>query len=405
MRGASCEDWNGLCSTSPLLHELRIDVFWRLLALIAWSLTWTEPRLRLLPVDVNCELNIPTTVHSFSQAACGCLLIIFLSLFLLGKLPAGDILFIQGPPMSCSCRSKRAFTLIELLVVIAIIAVLVALLLPAVQQAREAARRTQCKNNLKQIGLAMHNYESTHSRFPSSGQGLGSGPLGQNFDRQSFFTHILPQIEKSTVSNQFDFGSYYNQTVSNQAITKIAIPDYLCPSAALRSGNVDTLGFGAIDYGPTIHTNISPVTGLPDSATMVHGGLRWECSKISQITDGLSNTMAIGEDVGRNDKMKSLYDDPVTVGSKRAHWRWAEPDNAFGVSFTPNFHKSPWGGPPTCLWVDMNCGANDELFSFHTGGCHALFCDGHVQFISDSIDFRVLRGIVSASEGETLGEF
>ena len=302
-------------------------------------------------------------------------------------------------------RNPRGFTLIELLVVIAIIAILVALILPAVQQAREAARRTQCKNNLKQLGLAMHNYESSFSRFPSSGQGLGSGPYGQNFDRHSFFTHVLPFIDQANITNQFDFGSYYNQTARNIAATKIAIPGYVCPSAALRSGNTDTLGFGGIDYGPTIHTNISPTTGLPDSTTMVHGGLRWEYSRISQITDGLSTTMALGEDVGRNDKMKSLYDDPMVPGVKRAHWRWAEPDNAFGVSFTPNFHRNPWGGPPACTWDNMNCGPNDELFSFHTGGCHALFCDGHVQFLSDSVDFRVLRALVSAAEGETVGEF
>jgi len=302
-------------------------------------------------------------------------------------------------------RSSRGFTLIELLVVIAIIAILIALLLPAVQQAREAARRTQCKNNLKQLGLAMHNYESAFSRFPSSGQGLGSGPLGQNFDRQSFFTHVLPFIEQANITAKFDFGSYYNQTAQNIAATKISIPGYLCPSASLRNGDVDSQGFGAIDYGPTIHTNISPVTGLPDSAFMVHGGLRWECTKMGQITDGLSNTMALGEDVGRNDKMKSLYDDPVVPGVKRSHWRWAEPDNAFGVSFTPNFHRNPFGGPATCTWDNMNCGPNDELFSFHTGGCHALFCDGHVQFLSDSIDFHVLRAIVSAAEGEVTGEF
>ncbi len=300
---------------------------------------------------------------------------------------------------------RRGFTLIELLVVIAIIAVLIALLLPAVQQAREAARRSQCKNNLKQMGLAMHNYEGAHRRFPSSGQGLGSGPLGQNFDRQAFFTHILPYIDQATVTNQYDFGSYYNQTAANQAATKLSLSMYLCPSASLRNGDKDALGYGAIDYGPTIHTNIDPNTGLPNSAFMVHGGLRWECSKMGQITDGTSTTMAIGEDVGRHDGMRSLYDDPVTPSVKRSHWRWAEPDNAFGVSFTPNFHKSPQGGPPTCLWVDMNCGPNDELFSFHTGGCHALFCDGHVQFLTDSMDFRVLRGIVSAGQNEVIGEF
>jgi len=299
---------------------------------------------------------------------------------------------------------QRGFTLIELLVVIAIIAILIALLLPAVQQAREAARRTQCKNNLKQQGLAMHNYESTFRRFPSSGQGLGSGPYGQNFDRHSFFTHILPYMDQANITAQFDFGSYYNQTSENIAITQIALPAYICPSASLRVGNTDSEGYGAIDYGPTIHTNISPVTGLPDSSTMVHGALRWEGSKISQITDGTSNTMALGECVGRNDSMDSLYDDPVVAGTKRSHWRWAEPDNAFGVSYTPNFHLSPWGGPPSCPWVDMNCGPNDELFSFHPGGCHALFSDGHVRFLSESIDFRVLRSAVSADQGEIVGE-
>jgi len=299
---------------------------------------------------------------------------------------------------------QRGFTLIELLVVIAIIAILIALLLPAVQQAREAARRTQCKNNLKQLGLAMHNYESTFRRFPSSGQGLGSGPYGQNFDRHSFFTHILPYMDQANITAQFDFGSYYNQTSENIAITQIALPAYICPSASLRVGNTDSEGYGAIDYGPTIHTNISPVTGLPDSSTMVHGALRWEGSKISQITDVTSNTMALGECVGRNDSMDSLYDDPVVAGTKRSHWRWAEPDNAFGVSYTPNFHLSPWGGPPSCPWVDMNCGPNDELFSFHPGGCHALFSDGHVRFLSESIDFRVLRSAVSADQGEIVGE-
>jgi hypothetical protein len=215
----------------------------------------------------------------------------------------------------------------------------------------------------------------------------------------------LPFIEQANISNQYDFGRYYNETPQNIAITKQVLPIYICPSASLRNGNADSQGFGAIDYGPTIHTNIDPNTGLPNSRFMVHGGLRWEGARLSQVSDGTSNTMALGEDVGRHDGMKSLYDDPVVAGTKRSHWRWAEPDNAFGVSFTPNFHRNPYGGPAECPWIEMNCGPNDELFSFHFGGCHALFCDSHVRFLVDSIDYRTLRGIVSAAEGEVVGEY
>ncbi len=116
-------------------------------------------------------------------------------------------------------RNSRGFALIELLVVIAITAILIALLRPAVQQAREAARHTQCKNNLKPFGLAMHNHEFAFSGFPSSGQGLGSRPLGQNFDRQSLVTHALPVIEQANITAKLDFGWYYNQTAQNIAAT------------------------------------------------------------------------------------------------------------------------------------------------------------------------------------------
>ena len=306
--------------------------------------------------------------------------------------------------------NRKGFTLVELLVVIAIIGILVGLLLPAVQAAREAARRMQCSNNMKQLGLAMLNYESTYKRLPSSGQGLMSsnatpaGWVGQFFVKHSTFTEILPYLEQNAFASQYDYRSLYNETPANIAITRNVVPTYLCPSTpdAARPSR-DTAGFGAIDYGATLHTNINPNTGNPDSTNfLAPGALDWKWSKIAQIMDGTSNTIAIGEDAGRNDGMKSLYDDPIETGTKRKHWRWSEPDNAFGVSFKPNFHKTPWGGPPTCRWTEMNCGTNDELFSFHSGGVNVLYVDGHVQFLPDPVDFRVLRGIVTREGGEVV---
>jgi prepilin-type N-terminal cleavage/methylation domain-containing protein/prepilin-type processing-associated H-X9-DG protein len=305
--------------------------------------------------------------------------------------------------------ARRGFTLVELLVVIAIIGILVGLLLPAVQNAREAARRMQCGNNMKQIGLAMLNYESTYKKLPTSGQGIipgasPSGYIGQFFQKHSTFTELLPYLEQSTISNQIDTRFYYNETIGNQEICKSLVPSYLCPSTPESARPIrDTAGYAAIDYGATLHTNISPATGKPDSAFMKPGALDLKWSRIAQITDGTSSTIAIAEDSGRNDGMKSLYDDPIEIGTKRKHWRWSEPDNAFGVSYTPNFHATPFGGPADCRWTEMNCGTNDEIFSFHTGGANVVFVDGHVQLLTKGMDYMALRSIVTRDEGEIVG--
>ena len=170
---------------------------------------------------------------------------------------------------------KGGFTLIELLVVIAIIAVLIALLLPAVQAAREAARRAQCVNNLKQIGLALYNYESSVGSFPPAGKStyFGSTPPNEQFvDGISCFARLLPMLEQTAVANALNYSlDYDNLTGANFTACSSVINSFLCPSATRQPGGsrdpVDPadpmsnrvgIGYGVTDYGPTCATTIDP---------------------------------------------------------------------------------------------------------------------------------------------------
>ncbi len=303
---------------------------------------------------------------------------------------------------------RLGFTLIELLVVIAIIAILIALLLPAVQQAREAARRTQCRNNLKQIGLAIHNYESTFTRLPSAGQGTNftaSGPT-TTFGPHSLFSQILPNLEQSNTFNQFDFNFAYNGSPANIAAAKQSIPAFICPTNAWRPNAVDGEGFGCTDYAATYYVDLDPATGLGDRNLRVEGSLTSSWTRIADVTDGLSNSIFIVEDSGRDERMQPghVYIDPVD-GQLRRFWRWAEPDNAIGVSKGVNNNKSPQNGPASCPWSTNNCGPFEEIFSFHTGGANVLLGDGSVRFLNESLDMTLLRALVTRSGGEVVGEF
>jgi len=341
---------------------------------------------------------------------------------------------------------RAGFTLIELLVVIAIIAILIALLVPAVQKVREAAARTQCTNNLKQMGVAMHGYHDTYRRLPTSGQcnsiGNPTGVVINEFDIHSFFTMILPYIEQDPVFKLFNtstpnvyggirpyttYGYAYDDLrwPSGQQAAKTKIPIYLCPSNGMTAD--DPVGYGQCDYMPIVITDIDPTTGARNKATATPGFLRCGVVTMLSATDGTSNTIAVTEDSGRTNELvgnftKSTYTSttgrfsPANTADPLGSYRrrisaWADADTANGLSGPPNAvagalkgvinqNAQPMGGPSDCPWVNNNCGPNDEPFSMHTGGVMALFGDGSVRFINQSIDPRNARALASAMGGD-----
>ena len=274
-------------------------------------------------------------------------------------------------------KGKKAFTLIELLVVIAIIAILIGLLLPAVQKVREAAARLSCANNLKQLGMAMMNFESTYGCLPTAGEGMSAGVITGTgltatttsatvFDGISFFTAILPYVEQEAAAKQANTGVLHYTDDANQAPYQTVIKSFICPGnpTALVSG-VDAAGYGTCDYMPIAYSDIDPTIGgraktsatykkagmLTLTGSIVSGGGTTTGAegsvtytkmqggrKISGITDGGSNTVGLFEDVGRGnatwgtDLGKTNY---AYNSTRRSIARWAEPDGANGVSGPP----------------------------------------------------------------------
>ena len=314
--------------------------------------------------------------------------------------------------MSHPIKPRRAFTLIELLVVIAIIAILIALLLPAVQQARAAARSAQCKNHLKQIGLALHNYHDTFGVFPPGWipDDPATAAAPSTPSRWAWSVFLLPFVDQATVYKQLQVGSATSSPpLAGTANLDALIPVYVCPTDPSQDinnnyGSAASNGYRKSNYAAVCGQGVDDGTGnfvvddsfglsatTPEDARGIFG--KATATGFQAITDGTSNTFMVGErDTFENRGaiwMRSTNSDGTQEkGSSVAGvcHRTARPNLASLRASTP---------------IDRP----DCFSSAHAGGAHFLLCDGSVRFITENIDLPTYENLGSKADGQVLGSF
>ena len=354
-------------------------------------------------------------------------------------------------------RRPRGFTLIELLVVIAIIAVLIALLLPAVQQAREAARRTQCKNNLKQLGLALHNYEATHMVLPSF-YSFGSANSG-SFSVQA---QLLPFMDQASLHGLIDFGLKPQIGCCPGDVNPPLVPIakkvmglFRCPSdpgpntVDVKSGTTGGATGATFQYATcNYHVNAGTAVGKLYDTRLPTDGIAWTNSSVrfGDIGDGMSNTAAFSESLiglppqtvpaptTDRDRRRSYINVACVWASSTVPPAIAGLASGYSTPVDPSLFEAMtvaisrgWAGQRGAGWIhgreywtaynhyhnpnsnvpDMGTCGNGVFGarSEHVGGVHVLLCDGSVRFVSENMDLSTWRAVGSRNNGDRVGEF
>lgn len=293
-------------------------------------------------------------------------------------------------------RNRKGFTLIELLVVIAIIGVLVALLLPAVQQAREAARRSQCKNNLKQIGLALHNYHETHRTFPP-GYVYRPGPMAENAAGFGWGALILPMVDLAPLHAQFNWNAPVWDIANEPARTR-HLPVFLCPSDPVSSGAFVEMGSTPERYAMGCYVGNFGPPDL-DATQEKRDGIfsRNSRTQASDVVDGLSNTLLIGERVNGPFRTAGAHGVHVTYETT---WCCAVREISDPTDDHGHMVLFQSGHVPNEPLSD-----DRDVSAPHIGLAQFLLGDGSVRAISENINLGVYQSLSTRAGGEVIGEY